>query len=352
MKTGNMRHTPGSTAVGPLLALIVLFFCAASAVAQSYDAEPQDLEFEIVNATTGQPGTVEKMTIDYETERRNNVAEFNPEGSTFLARGVPVLEAGKYIITVWHQGVPYWWSKRGRDLTQGKVTLHVFDTTDALDNVMITGLNLVIRRQESLLNLEYMLQIMNVSSPQATILGRPSTFELALPSGATDIQASYNRGPDPMDIALGSPGRRTALEVPLTPGTNQIRIVAVVPWAEGMEIPVGSNLPVNSWSVLASPEWLEVRSTDMEENDSEKVTGFRRFAGFPLDSGEAVDLRLGAGEKAAGPAEDLFTGDAPAEQADGESSSADTEGGGMSLPLIFVGVLIIVVIIAAVRRRS
>ena len=45
---------------------------------------------------------------------------------------------------------------------------------------------------------------------------------------------------------------------------------AVVPWTESMNLPVGSNLPVAAWSVLASPEWLEVHSTDMEENDSEK----------------------------------------------------------------------------------
>jgi hypothetical protein len=115
---------------------------------------------------------------------------------------------------------------------------------------------------------------------------------------------------------------------------------------------VGSNLPVSKWSVLASPEWLVVASTDFEENDSEQVSGFRRFAGFPLEAGQSVTLRLESGEQAAGPGEDLFTKDAPAEQDDAGSAETPSEGGSKPLPLIFLGLLIIVIIVAAVRRRS
>ena len=311
----------------------------------------QDLEFEVINATTGEPGTVDRMTIDYVTQRNNNVADFEPDGSSFTARDVPVLDAGKYIITVWRQGIPYWFSKRGRDLTPDKVTLHVFDTVRSLDQVTLTGMNLVLRRQESLLRIEYMIHIDNAVSPQATVVGNRGTFELALPDGATDIEATYVRGPDPTEFSIHSPGTRSGLDVPLTPGANQVRITAVVPWNDGMKIPVGSELAMQAWSILASPEWLEVGSTDIEENDAEKVAGFRRFAGFPLEAGEIVDLRLNSGEQAAGPEEDLFTGDSPAEQ-EAAAGSADGTGRGMTLPLIFVGVLIIVVILAAARRRS
>jgi hypothetical protein len=351
MNFGNNRQTWARLA-GILCAVAILAGGPGTVSAQSYDSQPRDLEFSTVNATTGEPVTVARLTIDYVTERRNNVADFEPEDATFVARGVPILEAGKYIITAWHQGVPYWWSKQGRDLAPGTTTLHVFDTTSALDNVVLTGMNLVIRRQESLLRLEYMLQVTNNTSPQATIMGRPGTFELALPRAARDIKAVYTRGPDPTGIPLGSPGRSMTLEVPLTPGANQIRIEAVVPWTESMNLPVGSNLPVEAWSVLAAPEWLEVHSTDMEENDREKVAGFRRFVGFPLEAGEAIDLRLNSGEQAAGEAEDLFTGEAPAEQETTDAENPAEKSGGMTLPLILVGVLIIVVIIAAVRRRS
>jgi hypothetical protein len=352
MKTGNKWINRSGIAA---LAVILLLAGTLPALAQTEAGRPRDLEFVIINATTGEGGTVDRMTIDYVTTRRNNVADFQPPDTTFTEPDVPIVEGGKYIITVWRHGVPYWWSKRGRELVAGPITLHVFDAVSNLDGVSISGLNLVIRRQESLLHLEYMLQIDNLAKPQVTVVGSPATFELALPGGASEIEASYTRGPDPVPIDVDSPGTHSGLSVPLTPGQNLIRIEAVVPWSEGLEIPVGSDLPVTKWSILASPEWLEVGSTDIEENSIEKVSGFRRFVGFPLESGEMVNLRLTSGEHEAGPEEDLFAKDAPAEtEDDGATGATDAaeKDGGKPLPLILLFVVIIVIIVAVRRRRS
>jgi len=352
MKTGNKLIYPGGGAA-TVLAVVLMLAAAGPGVAQTAEGgESVDLVFEITNATTGESGSVERLTIDYVTVRRNNVADFEPTGSVITAKAVPVKESGKYIVTVWHQGVPYWWEKRGRDLMAGPVILNVFDVTPSLEGVSFSGLNLVVRRQESLVRLEYMLQILNVAKPQVTVMGGRQTFELALPRGTSEIEASYTRGPDPTPVTVHFSGNHSGVLVPLTPGPNQIRLQAVVPWSEGLEIPVGSDIPVSAWSFLASPEWMEVGSTDMEENDSEKVPGYRRFAGFPLDSGEVVTLRLNSGQQVAGTAEELFTKDAPAEKEDGGRTKMDEKKGGMQLPLIFVGVLIIVILVAAARRRS
>ena len=352
MKTGIKRiHQVGAAACAALVAILLLGG-ALPGFTQTAEGESRDLEFEIINATTGESGTVDRMTIDYVTARRNNVADFQPDGSTFTAMSVPVRDAGKYIITVWHQDVPYWWSKRGRELIGGPVTLHVFDAVSDLDGVSFSGLNLVIRRQESLLRLEYMIQIDNQAQPQVTVRGHPATFELALPAGVSDIKATYTRGPDPMPIPVHSPGSHSGLAVPLTPGQNLIRLEAVVPWAEDMEIPVGSDLPMNTWSVLASPEWLEITSTDIEENDSEQVSGFQRYVGFPQKAGSMINLHLTSGEQAAGPEEDLFTRKAPADQEADGATDADDQDGGKQLPLIFLLVLVIVIIVTVRRRKS
>ncbi|MEN8005924.1 MAG: hypothetical protein ABFS42_02875 [Candidatus Krumholzibacteriota bacterium] len=352
MKTGNYGKRPGRTAAAAAAAGLVILACAWPGLAQTSEGQPQDLQFEVINATTGEPGTVDRMTVEYVTARRNSVADFEPEGSAFMALGVPVITNGKYIVTVWTGGVPYWWSKRGRELVEGPVVLHVFDTVSSLEGVSFAGLNLVVRRQESILRLEYMLQVANEASPQVSVFGSPATFELALPQGASEITASYTRGPDPTPIPVAFSGTTGGLSVPLTPGRNQIRLEAVVPWTEGMVIPVGSDLPVDSWSVLASPEWLEIGSTDVEENDSDGVQGFRRFAGFPLESGEIVDLRLNSGEHGAGPEEKLFAKEAPAEQEDTAAAETADEGSGKQLPLIFLLVLIIVIIVAVRRRQT
>jgi hypothetical protein len=352
MKTGRKRIHRCAISAGASWVLILFLAGALPGFAQTAEGEPQDLKFEIINATTGEGASVDRLKIDYVTARRNNLVDFKPDGSTFTAWSVPIKDAGKYIITARYQGVPYWWSKRGRELTAGPVVLNVFDAVPNLEGVSVTGLNLVIRRQESLVRLEYMLQIDNLATPQVTVLDLPATFELALPEGVTGIKANYMRGPDPTPFDVKSPGVRSGLALPLTPGQNVVNLRAIVPWSEGMEIPVGSNLPMSAWSVLASPEWLEVGSTDMEENDSEKVSGFRRFTGFPLEADQTIKLRLNAGTQVAGPEEDLFTKPSPAENKDDGPAAEDEKSGGIPLPLIFVGVLIILILLAALRRRS
>lgn len=335
------------------LLLLVLGLCDLPAVAQTNQGEPTDLKFEIVNATTGEPGTVDRMTIDYVSARRNGIIDFEPAGSSFIAPAVPIKDGAQYIVGVWYQGVPYWWSMRGRELTSKTTTLHVFETTNELRDVAITGLNLVIRRQETLLRLEYMLQVSNTVSPQKTIADRVATFELDFPPEATNIEATYRRGPDPTPFPADTRGsKRLSLAVPLTPGQNQIRIEAVLPWQEGMELPMGSDLDIASWSILASPEWLEVRATGLESGGGEKLPGFNRMSGPALEAGRHFPLQLSSGEHAATEATDLFTQDSPAASGATDGSGADDgAGGGFSLPLLLAGVLIAIVVVAAIRRR-
>jgi hypothetical protein len=335
------------------LLLLLLVLCHLPAVAQSVQGEPADLKFEIINATTGEPGTIDRMTIDYVSARRNGIIDFEPSGSSFIAPAVPIKDGGQYIVAVWHQGVPYWWSVRGRELTSKTTTLHIFDTTSELQNVSITGLNLVIRRQETLLRLEYMVQVSNTTSPQKTVSDRVATFELDFPPDATSIEATYRRGPDPTPFPADTRGsRRLSLAVPLTPGQNQIRIEAVLPWQEGMEIPMGSDLDIASWSLLASPEWLEVRAMELESGPGEKLPGFNRMSGPALEAGRHFPLQLFSGEHEATEATDLFTQDSPAAANATDAADADGEGpGGFSLPLLLAGALIVIVIVAAIRRR-
>lgn len=355
MKTESMRRNHRrAAAMAAMAATTVLILLAGAQIGfgQSAVGQPQDLKFELINATTGEPVVADRVAIDLAIARRNNVADFKPTGATFVANGVPITETGAYIITVWYQGVPYWWSKRGRELVGETVTLHVFDVAENQEGISLAGLNLVIRRQESLLRLEYMLQIENATKPQVTVFDSRATFTLALPSGLSSIKATYTRGPEPTEFPVNSPGSRSGLSVPLTPGLNTVRLEAVVPWVDGMEIPVGSNLPLAAWSVLASPQLLEVQSTDLEENSREKVEGYRRYVGAALEAGESISLRLNSGDQVAGSEEDLFTQEAPGDLEADDAEADETKGGGLSLPLIFLGFVVILVIIIAARRRS
>lgn len=353
-RNGFTRPNPVLILTGLLLLAGILPQTCPPASAQSVQGAPVDLKFEVINATTGEPCGVERMTIEYMRTRRNGILDFEPRGSSFVAPGVPIKDVGQYIVTVWYQNVPYWWSLRGNQLMGQTTKLHVFDTTNKLDGVSIVGLNLVVRRQESLLKLEYMLQVENKATPQHTIIDGVATFELNFPADASQIEATYRRGPDPTPIPASTHGsKRLSLVVPLTPGLNHLRIEATMPWQENMEIPVGSTLEIVAWSLLSSPQWLEVDAMGLQETTDGEIPGFNRWIGPTLEAKRELSLLLTSGEYGAGEAEDLFTQASPAaNDAQREAAQEEKKSSGFPLPFVFGGVFTIILVVGVIRKRQ
>jgi hypothetical protein len=337
----------------PLLAtLIVLIAMTTLARAQSAAGDPTDVTFEIVNGTTGEPGTVSRLTVDYMRVRPNTIVDERPSGSTVVARSIPVFDSSSYLVTVWADDVPYWWSIKGRDFKAGPVTLHVFDAVAAAEDVAVTGMDVIVSQRGAVAEVQYLLRVANNARPQVTVGGGEPSLELALPAGLKEVTAVYMRGPEPMPVELESgAGPMTGLVVPLTPGNNQVRIEGIVPWEESLDLKVGASLPVEGWSLLTSPESVEVRGTGFTESREGAVTGYRRFAGDALDAAETVDLSLvNPGVQTTDP-QDLFE---TIEQAgaEGTGDEAEDDSGPNYLPLIFAGLLLIVILGGAFRRRS
>lgn len=322
-------------------------FCKSRA--QTAMGEPADVRFEIVDATTGQPGTADRLTVEYVSERFDLVLDVAPEGSSVLAEAVPLKDIGNYVVTLWKDGVPYHYSRKGRDLAGQVQTLHVFATTTDRAGVRISGLTAVLRRQESLLYVELMLQVQNDARPQVTVVGDPGSFTLDLPAELTDVAAEYHRALDPTPVATSRTGAGLALAAPLVSGLNRLRLTGVLPWREGLEVGIGADLPVDAWSLLVAPDWAEVTALELEPDPDGAPAGYKRFRGPALEAGRTLAVRLGSGQAQPGPAEDLFTepapGDAPA------APAAEQEGGGVPLPiLVAVGIVLLLLVLR--RRRG
>jgi len=330
-----------------IFSLVTCSFCWA----QSTQGEPEDLDFEIINVTTGQPGTIDRLEIDYSTVRLDPVLDVEPEGTSFTVPDVPIKDVGKYIVTAWKSGVPYFWSLRGRKLIDGPITLHVFDVTSDLSDITIPGMNVLIRKRESVLDLEIMLKVNNTARPQVTVLGSPS-LELIIPAGVEDLRAYYTRGPEPIDIPLHhTGGNRLGLEVPLTTGQNQIRLTCSMPWREGMKLPIGSNLAVDNWSLLATPVNLSVSGWGLEQDTSQELSGFLRFIGPPLEAGRELSMELKE-RIPAGQAEEVFETEAPADLAEA-SDPTEEENDGSSFPVpVFIAIFVVLIAVIARKRRS
>lgn len=348
------RHCPlarrRALRAGILALLLLALVGAGAASAQSAVGDPVDLRFVVRDATSGQPAVAERLTVAYVMGRLNTIVDMTPGGAEFLAPAVPVKEVGQYIIAVWYQGVPYWWQKRGSDLVAGPVTLDVFGISEDLQAVSITGLNLVVRNQETTAEFELMFEIVNETRPQVVVNRASGTFTVQLPAGATGLEATYLRGPEPTPVPVTLSGTSASVAMPLTPGTNRLRLTGRAPWDGRLELPVGSDLPIAAWSLLTAPASVTSESSELQAPDEQAVPGFVRRTGPALAARQVVTVLLNAGTPA-GAAEPLFaaadTANAPAAAA--PAPEAGTKGG-LALPLAALLALIIIGALVFLRR--
>lgn len=313
--------------------------------------DPTDIHFKVLNATTGGAGNLDRLQIQYRSDILNPVIDVVPDGSNFTLKDVPVLDRGRYILTAWKNGVPYFSTYRGSKLMDQEISLHIFDTTASSQDISMSGLTLLVKKIGPQLQLEYMIKVENAAMPQITVLGNP-TFEMKIPEGCTQIKAEYKRGPDPINIPVTriSAGL-IGLTVPFTSGQNSISLTASVPFTEGMELPVSGNLPISSWSLMTFPISLISDSFELEPDNNNAPAGWNRYVGSALESGRGLAIRL-ISEPKGGQEKNLFSkqdndnpdspSDVPAE-AESEAKS--------KFPWIPMGVVTILIIAMAVRRR-
>ncbi len=339
-----------------LVTLATTILASSLASAQSVKGDPVDLKFEIINATTDGPGSIERLQLQYSATHLSPVFDIQPTGSQFDVVAVPVQEIGKYILTAWSGGVPYYWSLRGRNLLESPVKLNIFATKTGLEDVAIEGLNLMIRKTESLLYLEYMLQVENSARPQVSLVGDPHLM-INLPDGVEKATFIFGNGPDPEEMQLtGLSGGMVALPAPLTTGRNVMRLKTTLAWQEGRNIPVGANVEIQNWSLMATPENLDIQAFDLESSDGSEVRGYLRLKGPAVPADDPFSFRI-ASSATGGAEEDLFS--QPSDDAlDGGTKSTEPENGedeeGKGFPFVVLTpiFIVILVIVASKRRRS
>ncbi len=345
-------HRPKRTPISNVFIILVLGLITAGIVsAQSVHGDPVDLNFEVINATTGQPGSIDRLVLQYSSHRLNAVLDINPSGSSFEVPDAPISDRGKYIITAWHKNVPYYWSLRGRDLKEKTITLNVFDVINSLDSVTIVGMDVLLKKTESLLEMEFLLQVNNSAQPQATVMADRPVL-ISLPAGASSVSLSYGNGPEKEEMQISHlSGGKAALSVPLTTGRNPMRLKAKAPWTDGMDLPIGSNVTISSWSLMATPTTLDIQSFDLVASPDSGQNNHLRFKGPSLEAGRDFELRI-KNLQASDQKEDLFTQESDSEDTSEAKVAKNEEDKDKSFPfVVFIPILVIVLVVVARKRR-
>jgi hypothetical protein len=340
-----------------MLGLAVLLFLTGTSPAQDGPAVSDQLQsttdvvVKIVNGTTGEPGRADVVTL------RLRRSTLGPLDSGFVVReevtfyGLDLVDYQEYIVEATLDDIPYYATAKGRELGTGPLTVHVFDTTGDLSGLEVVGMNLILRRGESELDVEYLISLANNTVPQQTIVGSPASLEMALPPAAHDKRLEIVSRPHVAEMPLGSARQAgwTGLQVPFPPGQSRLRLTFQMPYEDEAEIPIGFSLPVANWSILAFPFDLSVRGFGLEQTTGTGDADYSRFMGSELEAGRELVLTVSGGTAPEVSAREEAMADSLFGTEEVETVEADEQGSSVVWILIFV---LLVVLYLAIRRRG
>ncbi len=312
-----------------------------------------DIEITIVNGTDRQPGRAEMVQIAPFASSRRSLAEAHDVNGSVEFPDLQLEMRTQYLLHVVADGIDYYLSRRGESLIREPATIYIFSPTTAIDAVTVTGMNLVVRRQESMLQIEYITTVENRSVPQVSITPDALPLQLAFPAGVSSLKAECLRGPEPKQVGTrsGSGAEFQGLEVALIPGSTQIRVTASVPYGGELTLPVGCSLPVEKWSMLAFPSDLDVINNELEAGVTDNSQSYRRYVGPPLEGGRVLSILIGGGS---GPqvAERVFTQPGSDQQGDEAGEQDSTSSAINFVPiLILAGLGILIGMVVRIFRN-
>jgi hypothetical protein len=285
------------------LAMMLLLALVGSAGAQDAVLDPQtcSVKVKLVNGTTGERGEAERVELREIGPEMRLLASAEHVADEITFPGVALLNFRPYLAVATSGGVAYRAQLVGQKFLDGEaVTVYVFDQTESLEGVSVSGMNVVVRRRSDGCELEYILTVENASRPQRTVAAAAVPARMIVPT-LTAVTAEVYRGPEPepAEMATGPDGM-AGPRVALTPGTTRIEFKGFWSTPDAARLEIGCDLPVAAWSLMVSPATLAVEAPELTR-DAGEYPGFVRLRGPALAPGQTVhaDLPALAGDVAA-----------------------------------------------------
>ncbi len=337
------------------LVLIVMTIAVGATCALADDAAmaPQsaDVTVTITNGTTGKPGTADRVEVREIGYAMRLLASADNVKGQIVFPNVELLSFRPYLATAIRNGVPYQARMNGQNFLDGEaLTVYVFDETDDLDGVTITGLNAVLRRRGAGYELEYVMTIENKMRPQKTVSAAAVPVRMLMPAGVANLQGQVFRGPESEPITLQATADGfTGSAIALPPGGTRITATGFLAAAGKAHVDIACNLPVEAWSLLVSPQDLVVACAELNRNNDDEYPTYTRYRGAALAAGQRVpvDVNVAPG---VGQATDVFAGaDTGTTPAGALPSTGDDADGGFPWAVI-LGVSVALVAFGIWRR--
>ena len=264
------------------------------------------LRGQIMNRTTGQPGSAESVRLLDMANQLDQIGTVLDAQGSYEFTDVPPREA-PYLIQTQSGGVLYSQPVRlsGDETT---ADIDVYDSVTSLDAVTYSMHHLIIERHEAVLNVMEFLEVENASNPPVAIWRDNGPLTVELPAQAQEpfeVSISTPAG-TPLHQELLETDQEHVYTVPyaLKPGTTRVVIRYQLPYTDAsFDFNARVFLPVTRRSLLVSPGDVAVSGEGLSvSEEASPIPGYGVYIGSELASGDAIAFSLkGGSEHAATP---------------------------------------------------
>ena len=280
---------------------LLTFAALFSLIISTAGAQTGVVKATIVNGTTGEPGSVETVTLYDLASGMEPVAFVEEVSGSFTLEDIEIAGGRPFLLQASSGGVSYNEQINFLGGPEIETTITVYDVTTESKDIEIRTARYLIRREHDQLKIDKLFVVENTSEPKRTVYHPEGAFRFALPPGSEEysVSASSASGmPVPQTASPLADGSGYAAETALKPGITDIAISYVEDYSTGsyhLQEQAFYQLP--ELMVLVAPADVEVAGEGWESLGPEPQGRFSVFRLSNVEPGNAFELDLSGGSE-------------------------------------------------------
>ena len=309
-------------------AIVALFLCSASvAIAQPRGGV---LRVRLINGTTGEQGSAEKITLFRLREGMEPAKQLEGVSGTFEIEDIEVEGETPMLLQATYLGVNYNEPIRfGRGYeAEAEITVYEILSEWNDKDLEVKTARFVYRRDGETLLVDKIFVVENRTAPRKTYYDSEGSFRFVLPTtGLIELHSVSARGesgmPVPQQASVDPNGRGNVTKTAFKPGETELVVSYEVDYANAdLRVRETAFLPLAELYAFIAPLDITVEAEGWEVLGAEPQGRFMAFRKVNVEIGDRLELRLSGGSEQA---TSISNGSSPSEVASAAPSGTVTQ---------------------------
>ena len=279
----------------------------------------------IVNGTSGEPGSGEKVTLFKLSSGMEPIKTAENVSGTFVLENIEIAGEAPYLLQITYQGVNYNQPVSFGRGYEAEASFTVYDATDNWEDVKITTARYLLRREHERLRVDKLFVVENKTSPPKTLFDPDGTFRFFIPPDVVELRSvsatSSSGMPVPQPASPDPDGRGFFTRTAFKPGATDFTVSYDAPYSdtEGYEFRDTAFFPLAEAMILVAPADIELEAEGWENRGPDPDGRFVVLYRSDVAAETPLEVNLSGGSEVAA---DLIPSSSMGGKGGGESSGA------------------------------